>query len=54
MENREAILKEIEEVSIIFESDEQILSQIRPTHVLLAAGAVGTPNVDWCEDHQVS
>lgn len=26
--------------------------QEQPTHVLLAAGVTGRPNVDWCEDHQ--
>ena len=29
------------------------LAQVRPTHVLNAAGLTGRPNVDWCEDHKV-
>ena len=28
-------------------------TQVRPTHVLNAAGLTGRPNVDWCEDHKV-
>ena len=28
--------------------------QVKPTHVLNAAGLTGRPNVDWCEDHKVS
>jgi 3,5-epimerase/4-reductase len=39
MENREAILREIE--------------RVKPTHVLCCAGITGRPNVDWCEDHKV-
>jgi len=31
---------------------EQELDEIKPTHVLNAAGKTGRPNVDWCEDHQ--
>ena len=27
--------------------------QVRPTHVLNAAGVTGRPNVDWCESHKV-
>ena len=27
--------------------------QVKPTHVLTAAGVTGRPNVDWCETHQV-
>lgn len=27
--------------------------QVKPTHVLNAAGVTGRPNVDWCEDHKV-
>lgn len=27
------------------------LECVRPTHVVLAAGLTGRPNVDWCEDH---
>lgn len=26
--------------------------QVKPTHVLNAAGLTGRPNVDWCEDHK--
>lgn len=26
--------------------------QVKPTHVLNAAGVTGRPNVDWCETHQ--
>ena len=29
------------------------MAQIKPTHVLNAAGLTGRPNVDWCEDHKV-
>jgi len=32
-------------------SDE--LDEVKPTHVLNAAGVTGRPNVDWCEDHRV-
>jgi hypothetical protein len=28
--------------------------QVKPTHVLNAAGVTGRPNVDWCETHRVS
>lgn len=28
------------------------IARERPTHVLLAAGLTGRPNVDWCEGHQ--
>ena len=28
------------------------LDQIKPTHVLNAAGLTGRPNVDWCESHK--
>eukprot|EP01098_Paradermamoeba_levis_P000931 TRINITY_DN11054_c0_g1_i1.p1 TRINITY_DN11054_c0_g1~~TRINITY_DN11054_c0_g1_i1.p1 ORF type:complete len:307 (-),score=91.15 TRINITY_DN11054_c0_g1_i1:38-853(-) len=31
---------------------EQELDEVKPTHVLNAAGKTGRPNVDWCEDHQ--
>ncbi len=27
--------------------------QVKPSHVLNAAGLTGRPNVDWCEDHKV-
>jgi hypothetical protein len=27
--------------------------QVKPTHVLNAAGLTGRPNVDWCETHKV-
>jgi len=30
-----------------------LLLQVKPTHVLNAAGLTGRPNVDWCEDHKV-
>lgn len=30
------------------------LARIKPTHVLNCAGVTGRPNVDWCEDHQVT
>lgn len=29
------------------------LDSINPTHVLVAAGLTGRPNVDWCEDHKL-
>jgi len=38
MEQREAVAKELDEV--------------KPTHVLVAAGITGRPNIDWCEDHK--
>jgi dTDP-4-dehydrorhamnose reductase len=28
------------------------LDEVKPTHVLNAAGVTGRPNVDWCEDHK--
>lgn len=28
------------------------LDCVKPTHVVLAAGLTGRPNVDWCEDHK--
>lgn len=31
----------------------KILEQYQPEAVLNAAGVVGRPNVDWCEDHQM-
>jgi len=39
LENRPALEAEIDEV--------------KPTHVLMAAGQTGRPNIDWCEDHKV-
>jgi len=38
IENRESLAKELDE--------------IKPTHVLMAAGITGRPNIDWCEDHK--
>jgi 3,5-epimerase/4-reductase len=38
IENREAVSKELDE--------------IKPTHVLMAAGITGRPNIDWCEDNK--
>ena len=38
LENRQDLLRE--------------LDQVKPTHVLNAAGLTGRPNVDWCEDHK--
>lgn len=38
MQDREAVAKELDE--------------IKPTHVLNAAGITGRPNIDWCEDHK--
>jgi len=38
MENRESVAAELDEV--------------KPTHVLCAAGVTGRPNVDWCEDNK--
>jgi dTDP-4-dehydrorhamnose reductase len=38
LENREAIIKEIEEA--------------KPDYIINAAGLTGKPNVDWCEDHK--
>ena len=28
------------------------LHELKPSHVILAAGLTGKPNVDWCEDHK--
>lgn len=39
LQNRESVAKELDE--------------IKPTHVLNAAGVTGRPNVDWCEDHKI-
>lgn len=38
LENRESVAKELDE--------------LKPTHVLNAAGVTGRPNVDWCEDNK--
>jgi len=38
IENREDLAKELDEV--------------KPSHVLMAAGITGRPNIDWCEDHK--
>eukprot|EP00980_Cylindrotheca_fusiformis_P003162 scaffold721_cov131-Cylindrotheca_fusiformis.AAC.52 len=38
MQNRESVAKELDEV--------------KPTHVLNAAGITGRPNIDWCEDNK--
>ena len=38
LENREAIENEIQ--------------QLQPHYIINCAGVTGTPNVDWCEDHQ--
>jgi len=38
IENREEVAKELDEV--------------KPSHVLMAAGITGRPNIDWCEDHK--
>ncbi|KAI5844560.1 hypothetical protein DFP73DRAFT_549727 [Morchella snyderi] len=38
MEDRESVLKTLDE--------------LKPTHVLNAAGCTGRPNVDWCEDNK--
>jgi 3,5-epimerase/4-reductase len=29
------------------------LDAVQPTHVLMAAGITGRPNIDWCEDHKI-
>jgi dTDP-4-dehydrorhamnose reductase len=34
------------------ESVAKELDEIKPTHVLNAAGITGRPNIDWCEDHK--
>lgn len=31
---------------------EKELDELKPTHVLNAAGITGRPNIDWCEDHK--
>jgi 3,5-epimerase/4-reductase len=28
------------------------LDSVQPSHVLMAAGITGRPNIDWCEDHK--
>lgn len=38
IEQRETLAKEIDSV--------------KPSHVLMAAGITGRPNIDWCEDHK--
>lgn len=38
LQNREALAKELDD--------------IKPTHVLNAAGITGRPNIDWCEDNK--
>jgi len=38
IENRESVAKELDDV--------------KPTHVLMAAGITGRPNIDWCEDNK--
>lgn len=38
IENREEVSKE--------------LDVVKPSHVLMAAGITGRPNIDWCEDHK--
>ncbi|KAG5183289.1 hypothetical protein JKP88DRAFT_182955 [Tribonema minus] len=38
LENRESMIREIDE--------------LKPTHVLNAAGVTGRPNVDWCDLHK--
>lgn len=38
IQNRESVAKELDE--------------IKPTHVLNAAGITGRPNIDWCEDNK--
>jgi 3,5-epimerase/4-reductase len=38
VENRESVAKELDE--------------IQPSHVLMAAGITGRPNIDWCEDNK--
>ncbi|GMI40252.1 hypothetical protein TeGR_g4949, partial [Tetraparma gracilis] len=40
LENRESVAAELDEV--------------KPTHVLNAAGVTGRPNVDWCEDNKAA
>jgi 3,5-epimerase/4-reductase len=40
LQNRESVAKEIDE--------------IKPTHVLNAAGITGRPNIDWCEDNKAA
>lgn len=34
------------------EAVEKELDEYKPTHVLMAAGMTGRPNIDWCEDHK--
>jgi 3,5-epimerase/4-reductase len=43
--NAESRLENREEV-------EAELDNIKPSHVLMAAGITGRPNIDWCEDHK--
>ena len=30
----------------------QELDTVKPSHVFMAAGITGRPNIDWCEDHK--
>lgn len=54
------ILRKIEDVELVkstcrlneYAEIASELDRIKPTHVLLAAGLTGRPNVDWCEDHK--
>ena len=34
------------------ESVDAELEEVKPTHVLMAAGITGRPNIDWCETHK--
>ena len=64
LEDRAGILADIERVrqNFLFEAVSVVafqategwcFTQVKPTHVLNAAGVTGRPNVDWCEDHKV-
>ena len=48
--------REVFTSTVRMEEREQVreeLDRVGPTHVLVAAGCTGRPNVDWCEDHKL-
>lgn len=54
------MLKEKDDVEVVLanariqnrESVDAELEEVKPTHVLMAAGITGRPNIDWCETHK--
>lgn len=67
LEDRAAVISEIERVGWLLDLSNGMHAarscmiadcvlmdvQVKPTHVLNAAGLTGRPNVDWCETHRV-